>query len=120
MLAFNTHSKLIKSKPVIESLLVDLNSVDGKEDAAETQPTNPVQVFAAYIHTSIGKLKDKIKLLLKREKTEPSKQEIIDEQIQRIQEQVEISPVQETQIAEYRSAGYQSCQGGENCQSAGT
>ena len=98
LLTFNTHFKLITSKPVIESLLADLDNADGKEDAAETQPSNPVQVVAAYMHSNIDRLKDNIKLLLKQERIEPSKQEIIDRRIQLIQKQVKISPERETRL----------------------
>ena len=97
-LSFNTHSKLIKSKPVIESLLADLKNVNGKEDAAGTLATNPVQVVATYIHSSIGGLKDKIRLFLRREKSGPSEQGVIDKQIQLIQDQIEITPEKDTRL----------------------
>lgn len=98
LLTFNTHFKLIKSKPVIESLLAELNSVDGAEDAAITLATNPVQVIVAQIQSSLERLKNNINLMLKREQVEPSEQEVLDKQIQLIQEQVDISPERETRL----------------------
>lgn len=97
LLTFNTHFKLIKSKPVIESLLTELNNRDSGTQAAELAD-NPVQAVLAYVGGSIGKLKDNIKLLLRKEQVEPTPQELLDEQIQLIQEQVEISSERETRL----------------------
>lgn len=99
LLTFNTHFKLIKSKPVIESLLTELNNRDGGTgEAAEELADNPVQVVVAYVRDSISKMKDNIKLLLKKEQVEATPQEVLDGQIQQIQEQVEISSERETRL----------------------
>ncbi len=98
LLTFNTHFKLIKSKPVIASLLDELNTVDGEDSAADSLVTNPVQAIVVYVKDSVATLKENIKLLLKQEQVVPSEQELIDLQIKQIQEQVEISPERETRL----------------------
>ncbi len=99
LLTFNTHFKLIKSKPVIESLLQDIQRIDAEAELnSEKLATNPVQVILAYVQSSVDTLKSNIKLLLKKEQIEPTEQELLDEQIRTIQEQVVISHERETRL----------------------
>lgn len=97
LLTFNTHFKLIKSKPVIESLVKELNVVEGAAES-DILVTNPLQAMLVYLQSSAKNLKQNIKLLLKQEQVVPSDQEILDLQIKQIQEQVNISPERETRL----------------------
>jgi succinoglycan biosynthesis transport protein ExoP len=99
LLTFNTHFKLIKSKPVIASLLKELNLVDGASaSATATLVTNPLQAVLVYMQSSVEQLKQNIKLLLNKEQLEPSDQVILDRQIRQLQEQVAIAHERETRL----------------------
>lgn len=98
-LNFNTHFTLIKSKPVIESLINELNSSQTDASLEETVPvTNVVQEALAQLKGLIQRTRDNIGRLLKIEPVELTQQEQLDMRISSIQEQIEISNVRETRL----------------------
>ncbi len=99
LLTFNTHFKLIKSKPVIESLLQEINALDGaEENMADALATSPLQAITGYIRDNVTRLKENVRLILKKEETVLSEQELLDQQIEQLQKQVEISHQRETRL----------------------
>ena len=98
-LNFNTHFELIKSKPVIQSLLNDLK--ESKKDAApgDTElATNVVKEALAQLKGLVRRTKDNIRRLLKIEPVVLSEQERLDMRISAIQGQIDISNVRETRL----------------------
>jgi uncharacterized protein involved in exopolysaccharide biosynthesis len=98
-LNFNTHFKLIKSKPVIQSLLNDLKQ--SKEAAAPGDSelaTNVVKEALTQIKGLVRRTKDNIRQLLKIEPVVLSEQELLDTHIAEIQERIDISNVRETRL----------------------
>jgi uncharacterized protein involved in exopolysaccharide biosynthesis len=99
LLTFNTHFKLIKSKPVIENLIKELQvSQKDSENAMDAPATNPMQAVFSYMRTSLSRLKKNVRLLFKSPETELTEQELLDQQITKLQNQITISPVRETRL----------------------
>lgn len=98
LLTFNTHFKLIKSKPVIKSLLQELNSQQGAEETSDSLATNPLQAIIEYIKDNVTRLKENVRLILKKEQVELSEQELLDQQIEQLQKQIKISHQRETRL----------------------
>lgn len=99
LLTFNTHFKLIKSKPVIESIIKEMQA-SGKEseETVDAPVGNPLQVIFAYLQSSFERLKKNVKLLILAEQVELSEQELLDMKIKQLQGQITISPVRETRL----------------------
>lgn len=98
LLTFNTHFKLIKSKPVIESLIQALQLEDLANSSKENLASNPFMVVTNFILDAKSRLVDNIQLLLKREEQEQTEREKLDQEISDLQEQIEISQVRDTRL----------------------
>lgn len=99
LLTFNTHFKLIKSKPVVESLLEELRlDPEMEEELSSSLVTGPLEAAIGFAKDSIARAKGHIKLLLNIEEQELTEQELLDEQISELQKQVSISHQRETRI----------------------
>jgi uncharacterized protein involved in exopolysaccharide biosynthesis len=98
-LTFNTHFTLIKSKPVIQNLLIELEaSQKSLEGAGEEVPTNVIGEVIVRLKKGVKQLKDNIRLLLKIKKVELSEQEKLDGRISAIQEKITIKNIPETRL----------------------
>lgn len=99
MLTFNTHFKLINSKPVIENLLGALNDLSFGEDSVESElSTNPLTEILGQARAAVKRLKNNIRLLIKKEKIVYTEQEIHDLQIRGLQGQIKVSNIPDTRI----------------------
>ena len=87
LLTFNTHFKLITSKPVITAVIRELK-LDSSVDALET---NPLKSMAK-------RLKSNIKLLLKSAETELTPEEKLEGLVKTIQESIDIKTTRETRL----------------------
>jgi len=99
ILTFNTHFKLIKSKPVLETLLKDLNSLEMESEVYGDAPvTNPLQAVVLYFQRSIQRIKINTLQLLNLNQAEVSEQEVINNQIDKLLEQITISQIRDTRL----------------------
>ena len=87
LLTFNTHFKLITSKPVITAVIRELK-LDSSEDELETNP----------LKSMVKRLKSNIKLLLKSAETELTPEEKLEELVKTIQESIDIKTTRETRL----------------------
>lgn len=87
LLTFNTHFKLIKSKPVVLEVIRELKLDSGK-DKLETNPFKDL----------LKRLKENVKLLIKKESPEVSPEDALDELVKTIQEGIEIQTTRETRL----------------------
>lgn len=99
ILTFNTHFKLIKSKPVLETLIKELKILDMESETSEGAPvTNPLQAIILYIQGSIERIKLNTMLLLNINQEEVSEQELLNQQIDKLLEQITISQIRDTRL----------------------
>lgn len=98
LLTFNTHFKLIKSKPVIEKLIQALEIEEHATPDQEAVVSNPLMVLTTFLQNAKTRFTENIKLLLKREEKVLTEREILDLQITALQDQIEISQVRDTRL----------------------
>lgn len=87
LLTFNTHFKLIKSKPILLETIRELK-LDNQDEQLET---SPVKIF-------IKRLKDNVRLILKKEKNEPTPEEKLQELVNTVSESIDIKTTRETRL----------------------
>lgn len=99
LLTFNTHFKLIKSKPVIESLITEMNSSALLDEQDVNMPAeNLFAAIAGYVQSNVERLKNNIKHLLQKEEVQLSEKEILDQKVEQLQKQIKISHQRETRL----------------------
>lgn len=98
-LTFNTHFKLIESKPVITNILFDpeyTRATAGEQD--NVIATSILGEVKNTIRESISNLKDNVYLLLNKQKKELTEAEELELDIEGLQKQIEISNVKDTRL----------------------
>lgn len=87
LLTFNTHFKLIKSKPILLETIRELKL----DDQSEQLETNPLTIF-------IKQFKDNVRLILKKEKKELTPEEKLQELVTTVSEGIDIKTTRETRL----------------------
>ncbi len=88
-MTFNTHFKLITSRPVLERVIDELR-LDRPENSARLAPS-PLQELVADV-------KENVRRLLGREKEEPTPEEIREQTIEDLRARIEIKEVRDTRL----------------------
>ncbi len=95
LLTFNTHFKLIKSRPVLESVLQAL-SLEGEE--LEPVVSNPLQIVINSLQESIMRIGNNVKSFFFTNSAGLTEQERLEKEINELLEQVAVSHVRETRL----------------------
>ncbi len=95
LLTFNTHFRLIKSRPVLESVLHSL-SLEGEEP--EPVISNPLQIVINSLLDSIRRIGDNVKSIFFTDTSELTEQELLERDIDELLEQVNVSHIRDTRL----------------------
>ena len=87
-LTFNTHFKLITSRPVMEKVIRDLKLDQASEEDIE----------AGFIKEMISRLKKNIKIILGREEEVMSREELMTRLAEKLSKKIEIEQVRDTRL----------------------
>lgn len=98
LLTFNTHFKLIESKPVIESVIEELELKSWDSLKALNPATNPVKAVSDYLQGAKERLEKNIRLLLGLKGIQLTNRELLEELIEELQEQIAISQIRDTRL----------------------
>lgn len=106
-LSFNTHFKLITSKPVIEVLLNSLEQPKvEKEHVVAAEPEDSVQTVRSYLKDGHAQLKKNISFLLGRKKRELATAEMKDREIWRLKRKISVRHVKETRLITIKASDH--------------
>ena len=102
-LTFNTHFTLIKSKPVIHNLITEIAASEDKiNQLGDEISTNVVKEAIAQIKDAVQRVKQNIRLLLKKEEIKPTEQELLDQLVSNIQKKIAINNVRDTRLLDIK------------------